>query len=215
LAGIAVRGIAWWAHGQNQMNPSDYSEHIYYSSFARADELLFGVAIATLKNFHAELYQKIQRHGNLLMVIGALAVATTCYMFLNYMEIDNYGYSFSVSTFGYSALAASFAILTMSALSPNSWLNRIRIPGAEKLALWSYAIYLAHKPVYKLLKAPMAQWHIDVHAPLGVAIIMFAGALAGWLLYRVVESPFMALRQRWFPSNRAAGAKASIQPAYP
>jgi peptidoglycan/LPS O-acetylase OafA/YrhL len=216
LAGITVRGVAWWAHGQNHMNPLDYSEHIYYSSFGRADELLFGVAIATLKNFHGEFYQRLLRHGNLLLAVGVLTVTVVCALFLNYMRIDGYGYTFAVSTFGYSALAASFAILTLAALSPNSWLSRIRIPGAEKLALWSYAIYLAHKPVFKLLRTSMEPWHIDINAPLGIAIIMFAGMFAGWLLYLLVESPFMALRQRWFPSNRAVNhIKASAQPSYP
>lgn len=214
VAGIAVRGMAWWAHGQNQMTPMDYSAHIYYSSFARADELLFGVAIATLKNFHGELYQKLQRHGNLILVAGLLSAIVICALFLNYQIVDN-SYTFAISTYGYSALAASFALLTLAALSPNSWLNRIRIPGAEKFALWSYAIYLAHKPVFKLLRVQMVQWHIDINAPLGIAIIMFAGILAGWILYRLVESPFMALRQRWFPTNRAEDTKATALPAYP
>jgi peptidoglycan/LPS O-acetylase OafA/YrhL len=62
----------------------------------------------------------------------------------------------------------------------------------------------------------MEPWHIDINAPLGIAIIMFTGMFAGWLLYLLVESPFMALRQRWFPSNRAADhIKVSVQPSYP
>ena len=65
------------------------------------------------------------------------------------------------------------------------------------------------------MMAPLAQWQIDSNAPLGIAIIMAAGLLGGWVMYRVIESPFMALRQRWFPNNRQAGVKAPPLPAYP
>ena len=132
LTGILARGMGWWSHGQNLMQPLEFSEYIYYASQGRFDELLFGVAIAMLRNFHGGLYEKILQRGNLLLVTGGLAVAAVCTLFSNYLENDEGGYGFAMTAFGYSALAASFAVLTLSALSPNSWLNRIRIPGAEK-----------------------------------------------------------------------------------
>jgi peptidoglycan/LPS O-acetylase OafA/YrhL len=201
MAGMLVRSWAWITFGHNAINPLIFSEHIYYSSFARFDELLPGVAIAMLKNFHADLYARILRKGNLLLVAGSIAFAIVAYLFLNYYQIEGYGYTFGMTVFGYTLLPGSFALLTLSALSPNSWLNRVRIPGAEKLALWSYAIYLAHKPIYKLAILPLTQLKIDINAPIGIAIIMLAGIGGGWLLYRLVESPFMALRDRFFPSS--------------
>ena len=188
--------------GHNAINGLDFSEHIYYSSFARFDELLPGVAIAMLKNFHGDLYTKILRKGNLLLAFGAIAFAVVAFLFLNYYQIKDYGYTFGMTTFGYTLLPLSFALLTLSALSPHSWLNRARIPGAEKLALWSYAIYLAHKPIFKLAIEPLTRMNIDINAPAGIAIIMVAGAMGGWLLYRLVENPFMAVRDRFFPSSR-------------
>jgi len=203
IAGMAVRGEAWLEHGRNLMDSSDFAARVYYSSFARFDELLPGVAIAMLKNFHGGLNAKITRRGNLLLACGVLMFAAIAYVFTNYQEIDGYGYSFSVMTFGFPMLAGSFAILTLSALSANSLLNRVRIPGAEKLALWSYAVYLAHKPLFKVLMAPLASWDIDVNAPLGITLIMAFSLFGGWLLYRLVETPFMALRAKWFPTVRS------------
>jgi len=30
---------------------------------------------------------------------------------------------------------------------------------------------------------------------------MAAGILGGWILYRVIETPFMQLRARWYPAG--------------
>jgi peptidoglycan/LPS O-acetylase OafA/YrhL len=201
VAGMLIRGSVWINYGHNLINGPDFSEHIYYSSFARFDELLPGVAIAMLKNFHGDLYAKILRNGNKLFAAGLIAFAIVAFLFLNYYDIKDYGYTFGMTTFGFTMLPVSFALLTLSALSSNSWLNRVRVPGAEKLALWSYAIYLAHKPIFKLAIEPLKRLDIDINTPLGIAIIMVAGTLGGWLLYRLVESPFMALRDRYFPSS--------------
>src|SRR6187551_1983620 len=53
-----------------------FMEHIYYFSFTRFDELLPGVAIALLKNFHPDTYTKILRRGNLLLMLGLASVST-------------------------------------------------------------------------------------------------------------------------------------------
>ncbi|MBA5688711.1 acyltransferase family protein [Rugamonas apoptosis] len=208
-AGMVVRGWAWMAHGQNAISNVDFAVHVYYSSFARFDELLPGVAIAMLKNFHGGLYDAILRRGNALLLGGLAALAIMVYLFLNYYQIDDYGFTFSMMTFGYPLLAASFAVLTLAALSPNSLLHRVRIPGAEQLALWSYALYLAHKPIFKLVLEPLGRWQVDTDGPVGIALVMAAAVLVGWLLYRVVETPFMRARARWFPV--AAGSGANVR----
>lgn len=109
--------------------------------------------------------------------------------------------AFTASTFGFSLVAISFALLTCAALSPGSLLDRLRIPGAASLALWSYAVYLVHKPVFMLLRPELASRGIDPGAALTIAAVMAAGILGGWVLYRVVETPFMRLRARWYPTG--------------
>jgi peptidoglycan/LPS O-acetylase OafA/YrhL len=70
------------------------------------------------------------------------------------------------------------------------------VPGAASMALWSYAIYLAHKPIFKLAIAPLDRAGINTGSAWGIGIIMMASLLGGWLLFRLVEAPFMALRAR-------------------
>lgn len=188
-AGIAMRAT-------NFMNGQEaFSAPAYYSTWCRFDEFLPGVAIAMLKNFHPTLFDRILKHGNILLAAG-LAMAAAVLYAVRY-DAPNL---FLTSTFGFSMVAISFALLTCAALSSNSLLNRVRVPGATSLAIWSYAIYLAHKPIFMALRPELKQYGIDSGAPLTIAGVMAAGVFGGWLLYFFVETPFMRLRARWFPT---------------
>ncbi len=198
MLAMVVRGLAWWNHGQHAIAGYDYYQYIYYSSYARFDELLPGVALALIKNFHGDFFEKLKRHGNKLFVIGIVGVAAMFFLFSEFLETDQDGFNFWVTTFGYSLLSISFAILVMSALTPASLLNKIKIPGAASLALWSYAIYLAHKPIYKVLGNLFRQHDISADAWTGVVTVIFAGAVGGWVLFRLIETPFMRMRDRLY-----------------
>ncbi|MCC2958435.1 acyltransferase [Massilia sp. IC2-477] len=196
---LAAVGAGMMARGMAFMDGKDvFAAPVYYSSFCRFDELLPGVAIAMLKNFHPAAFARILRHGNALLAAGLALAAAVLYGVMN--EAPN---AFMASTFGFSLVAASFALLTCAALSPGSLLYRLRIPGAASLALWSYAVYLVHKPVFMALRPELLERGIDPGAPLTIAAVMGAGVLGGWVLYRVVETPFMRLRERWYPARAA------------
>lgn len=77
LAVLALVGSGMTARGVAFMDGKDvFAAPVYYSSFCRFDELLPGVAIAMLKNFHPAAFARILRHGNALLVAGlAMAAA--------------------------------------------------------------------------------------------------------------------------------------------
>ncbi|MFC5551058.1 acyltransferase family protein [Massilia aerilata] len=199
-AGMATRGIGFM-NGQEA-----FSAPAYYSTWARFDELLPGVAIAVLKNFHRGLFDCLLKHGNALLAAGLVMAGAVLYG-VRY-EAPN---PFLASTFGFSLTAMSFALLTCAALSPSSLLNRVRVPGAASLALWSYAVYLVHKPVFMALRPALESRGIDPAAPLTIVAVMAAGICGGWLLYRLVEMPFMRLRARWFPAAAALPASPVLR----
>lgn len=189
-AGMMARGMAFM-DGKNF-----FAAPVYYSSFCRFDELLPGVAVAMLKNFHPAAFACILRYGNALLAAGmAMAVAVLCGV------MSDAPVGFIGSAFGTSLVAASFGLLTCAALSPSSLLSRLRIPGAASLALWSYAVYLVHKPVFMALRPELVRLDIDPESPLTIVAVMAAGILGGWVLYRLVETPFMRLRARWYPAG--------------
>lgn len=198
--GIASRAAAWLAHGNDA-----FAAQVYYSSFCRFDELLPGVAIAMLRNFYPALFARLLNHGNVLLAAGLTAVAAVLYFIRN--NIPN---EFVTTAFGFSLLAASFGLLVCAAVSPSCVLNRVRIPGASALALWSYAVYLAHKPIFMALQPELVQLNIDPSLPWCVLAVMAMGVAGGWLLFRCVETPFMRMRARLYPSNRSVAPADSL-----
>ncbi len=113
FVGASSRTLLWYAYGED-----DYQQYIYYSTLCRFDEFLPGVALALLKNFHHPVSQRITEHGQRNLAIGLLATGVCL---------------------GFSLVAMAFAILVLAALSPRSWLHRVRVPGAYHVALWSYS----------------------------------------------------------------------------
>lgn len=201
VGGMLVRSHLWLTYVASEPEGSRvFYTLIYYSSLCRFDELVIGVALALLKNYHAVLWARLTAHGNWLLLAGTAALALVWTGFFN----DHYGYSMTV--YGYPALGFSYALLLLAALSPGAWLQRLPVPGAASLALWSYAIYLLHKTLCMLLRAPLEElgWHADHWAT--VLLMAAASVLAGWLLYQLVERPFMALRDRYVPSHEVASS---------
>jgi peptidoglycan/LPS O-acetylase OafA/YrhL len=199
--GMTARGLAFTQHGHDASDAE-----VYYSTLCRFDELLPGVAIALVESFHPAVWDSLRRHGHALLFGGILSSVAVLYGITN--ELPG---PFFATTFGFSLLALAFSLLTLAALSPGSLLHRIRVPGAASLALWSYAIYLVHKPLFMVIAPQLARWHADPATWPVIMAVMASGVGAGWILYRLVETPFMRLRSRWFPAQALAGGALSRQ----
>jgi peptidoglycan/LPS O-acetylase OafA/YrhL len=202
VAGMCYRASLWHPGlDLGNRGASSFYTLIYYSTLCRFDELLCGVAVALLRQQHGALWQRVTAHGNWLLAAGVLLTALAFRLFLD----NHYGYLMTV--YGYPLLGLAFSLLLLAALSPASLLARTWVPGAGSIAVWSYAIYLTHKQLCILLGQSLNRhygWLPD--EPQVIALMIGASLLAGWLLYFLVETPFMALRARWVPSNSAAPA---------
>ena len=209
-AGMAWRGLMWSRYGTLADNGAQgYYPNVYYASLGRFDEFLPGVAVALIRNFHRDTWDRMLRHGNAWLAAGLVSTAGVYWLLERSYWIDGHGYGFAGTAFGYSLVAMAFSLLVVAAMSPGSLLYRFRVPGAAALAAWSYAVYLVHKPVSQIVKAQLAPAGIG---PWGVlAIAALASLAGGWLLHRVVETPFMNLRDRRLPSNFPA-AQAKLSP---
>ncbi len=199
-AGVVARWLLWEQYGTPTDGHGDgYMSWVYFDTLCRFDEFIPGVAVAMLKNFHRPTWDRLMARGGLLSGVGAVAVVGMLTLAYLYYQIDGYGWGFFMTGFGYSLIALAFAILVAAALSPTARVLQWRIPGANKLALWSYSTYLSHKPLAYFLAQQLK--------PLGVpdgtllAIVTIACIATGGLLYTLVEAPFMALRDRRVPSN--------------
>lgn len=190
-AGMWLRAD-WWQPSMDlgARGSQRYYTLIYYSTLARFDELLAGVALAMLRNFHPALWQRLTSHGNAMLAAGAALTALAFWLLLEAH------FSWGMSVFGYPLLGLAFAMLLLAALSEGSLLARTRIPGMGAIALWSYSIYLTHKQLCILLAE-----HLEPDQLASIALMIVASIFTGWLLYFAVETPFMWLRERFIPSN--------------
>jgi peptidoglycan/LPS O-acetylase OafA/YrhL len=206
-AGMVARGVIWHELVDGSARPMNhYYKYIYYSSFCRFDELVAGVALALLKNYHGDRWRRLTAHGHLALAAG---LAISALMFALFLE-DHYG--FAMTLLGYPMLALGFSLLIVAALGEHSLLRTTRIPGAGSLALWSYAIYLMHKQVCILLAGPLAARGFGSASATAIGVSLVLSVLSGWVLYKLVETPFMALRERCLPSSRRAPVGLSAQP---
>jgi len=201
--GIGARIVLWRAHGAYGQE-QDYMRHVYYSTLCRFDEFLPGIAVAMVKNFHRPLWARLMERGGRVLAAGAIATTILLALAVRTYYVEGAGYGFFMTAFGYSLLAMAFALLVIGALSPATILHRLRVPGAGRLALWSYAIYLSHKPLAHVLDAALTPH--DAGAVVKVAVITAACVAVGALLHRLVEAPFLALRDRLVPSTFRPGA---------
>lgn len=202
LAGMAMRSHLWSGLSEADLGSGQYYTQIYYASWCRFDELICGVALALLKNYHAAVWTRITAYGNWTLAAGVALTALSWHYLLD----DHYGYAMTV--YGYPLLGLSFCLLLLAALSPGSLLQRWRVPGAASVALWSYAIYLTHKQLCVLLRAPLQEQGWGPESWQALSIMGGASLLAGWLLYLLVETPFMKLRDRYVPSNYASSSQS-------
>ena len=191
-AGIILRGSLWIYYTQFMNNNSHdfYYTTIYYCSFCRLDELIFGVAIAMLRDFHRDIWIKITGKGNLILLFGVIGSCVTSYLFLHYR------YSLFMIAFGYPLLGVSFGALTLAALCQNSYLHKVKIPGAATLAVWSYAIYLIHKPLSVIICAQFSKFGIEPSNIFVILIVIVASVAGGGAMYTCIETPFLRLRDR-------------------
>ena len=196
VAGAMIRFLLWNRYvGDSADGGSGYFKTIYYSTFCRLDELVAGVALALLKNFHPRRWRMLTSHGNLLLAAGIAVSALAFWLFLAKRK------ELEVTVVGFPLLALGFSLLIVAALSGQSLLRSTRVPGAGRLALWSYAIYLTHKQFCILARDPLEKLGYGPESLVAIVAMMALSVLTGWVLYRCVERPFMALRERYVPSN--------------
>ncbi|NHZ37622.1 acyltransferase family protein [Massilia rubra] len=196
VAGMLVRAYTWQELVVDHPHGSrNYYQYIYYSTLCRFDELVAGVALALLKNFHPRQWRTLTSNGNLACGAGMAVIGLAIWLFLDERQ------GFGVTVFGYPLLALGFSLLIVAALGRKSLLRSMRVPGAASMALWSYAIYLTHKQVCILAATPLKEHGYGAGSPVAIGAMLALSVLSGWVLYRCVERPFMAVRARYLPTN--------------
>ena len=213
LALLVIGAMVWrdqlWHRvvADNPYGQNHYFKYIYYATLCRADELLAGVALAMTRQYHPRAWRWLTGNGNLAALLGLLVLGGASWLFLGGR------YALAPTVFGYPLLALGFGLLILAALSGRSLLRDIRVPGAASLALWSYAIYLLHRQVCVLGARWLTPYGYAAGDAATIAILLLASIGTGWLLFYLVETPFMRLRDRYFPTSLKPLAAGGTSPS--
>ena len=113
-AGMLVRAYLWDEYVQVPRGGMGYYKYIYYASWCRFDELVAGVALALLKNHHPAAWSRITAYGNRTLLAGLAGAALMLTLFFHHH------FDYWVTVLGYPALAISFSLLLVAAMSPGS-----------------------------------------------------------------------------------------------
>lgn len=193
VLGLLARWYSWHVLVSAYSESDDYRVYwyklIYYPTYGRLDGLLTGVSIAAIFQFRPQLKNKIQSYGNYFIVAGLLILTGAYYLCLDQQ-------SFGASVFGFPLVSIGYGFMVAGAISPASVLYQIKPVVTSRIAALSYAIYLTHKIVIHITQQECIQLNIDKDSNIMFFICVAASLLAAWLLNKIVEKPFLRLREK-------------------
>lgn len=178
---------------------------VYMGTHVRVDGLLCGALIASL--YHTDgawLRATVRRHRWALLGVTALGALPAFVLGLDHAFTRTLGFTFVYLFYGAVLLATLFAddsdgpaSSAGSAGSAERW--RPLVGALAFVGRYSYGIYLWHPLANdltgRLLGPALAAWPFAAR----LALYLTASIAPGIVLSRLIEDPFLALRDRLFP----------------
>jgi peptidoglycan/LPS O-acetylase OafA/YrhL len=171
----------------------------------RFDSLLYGVLLAGLRVYYPATFRSLSR--GFVCLAGFIALGLSAYWsYWIFLEDLSHSVFFRTGSFTIVSLAIA-AILPyferggalISKISGHPFIGNATF----YISLWSYSIYLTHFEVMRLLLHRAPTWGVFW---IRMALSVPAVFLAGYLIYRIVEVPFMRYRDKHFPVGKPSAA---------
>ena len=167
-----------------------------------------GIGIAALFHYNPALGARMKGYGN-WWVLASAAVLTGAYFLCQDQQ------SYYASLYGFPLVALGYGQLVVGAISPTCVLYRLKSPLTAKLAALSFGIYLIHKGVIHLVQGQADAWQVPVDSNTMLVLCLVAIGGSSYLLNRMVEKPFLALRKRVLRAKQPTQAVPLVQAVQP
>ncbi|SFQ83515.1 acyltransferase family protein [Hymenobacter arizonensis] len=212
VVGLLARWSSWHQFVAPRLGQEDVAlawyQWIYYPTYNRLDGLVVGIAIAAFCHYHPAWSARMRGYGN-WWVLASAAVLTGAYFLCQ----DARGYA--ASLYGFPVVALGYGLLLVGAISPTCFLYRLKSPVTAQLAALSFGIYLIHKGIIHLVQGQAEAWQVPADSNTMLGLCMVAIGSSAYVLHRVVEKPFLALRQRVLRAKQPTRTVPLVQPVQP
>lgn len=198
LTFISVFVLFRFLNAFHPINGDDQDFGIRKVVFLRLDALGYGVCIAYLAYFKADIINRFKKHFFIISLIGTTGIY---YLIsnngLNICNTTSSTLRFFSDAFLYLVLPINFSLLLPYANSVTTTSFKNFGKGIQFISKISYSIYLLH---YSLIYIPFFyQLKIKNHLLLGFAYLGYwiIVLLLSWLLYTYFEMPMMKKRDKY------------------
>ncbi len=171
----------------------------FFETHLRFDSLFAGVIISYLIYFDQAFLLKFVGKFKKLFIPLILVLIS----FSPFIEPEP---SFFIKTIGFTFLYIAFGLLLALILTTENAENKIcrvvtkpLFEAIRKIGFYSYSIYIIHLAIAMLVKS--LEYEVDLNTPLYFIIYFCGSILAGILLSKLIELPFLDLRDKYFPKR--------------
>ncbi len=177
--------------------------HLYFPTHFRADSLCFGVLLGYLHRYKPHLTQRICRFWPILILFAAFILGWVAVVPLG-------GVSSFAPTFGFTLLYLAYGGLVLLAGNNPTFGAHGRLSFLFKalafMGVYSYTIYLVHAFAW-IVPAFLIRSSLLPNKTYMDSLFIFPVSIAGgYLASKLIEQPFLRLREKRFPSR----AKPSV-----
>jgi peptidoglycan/LPS O-acetylase OafA/YrhL len=185
----------------------------FFASHLRMDSLFFGVLLGYWYHFRGEGVRRIASYRVSLCLVGTLLVSCPIYIFFSILGFNLTSF-FLVSTVGFNLLYVGYGCVLLVVIHTalgDGWLGKFLASFPARavafVGYYSYSIYLWH---FTFFRIRIDHWLYDRLSAglsteprwLAATVISVAGAiLVGVLMAKVIEQPFLRLRDKMFPAR--------------
>jgi len=189
--------------------PYDKRTHLF-PTHLRLDALSFGVLISYLYYFYPDSLARLANGRRLLFLVTGIALVSPCF----FLDVHQSAF---VHTAGLTLNYLGWGCVLLAALywwPVSSAAGRPVRRALATVGFYSYSIYLWHLAAQDALFAVLLNVRRGVPLPYPVALAVYVAAalLLGTVMAKLVERPFLRLRDRWFASRGKPLALAVPRP---
>lgn len=198
-------GVALTCLGLRMYNTHKFPtfEHILHVSptHLRIDSLFFGTLLSYFYSYYFDRLKAMVAQYRPWILISVLLLLMPAFIL---WDSDQF-----MRIWGFLCLYIAFGGVILLGLFSETPIPTFLAPSyhfVARLGFYSYATYIVHWPIYYWFILPRLSY-LDTHYP--VKLLLFIGYVLvcftlGWVFSKTIELPFLALRDKLFPSTSSA-----------